>query len=51
MAEDPVICQCIGAIEGARAASRETAKITAAYERQRANSAIRAGSARFPSAG
>ena len=36
MAADPVIRQCIDAIEGARAASRETAKIAAAYERQRA---------------
>jgi hypothetical protein len=51
MAEDPVICQCKGAIEGARAASRETAKIIAAYERQRAKCAMGAGDAGFQSAG
>ena len=41
MAEDTLIRQCMGAIEGARAASRETEKILAAYERQRAKSAMR----------
>lgn len=51
MAEDPVIRQCIGAVEGARAASREVAKITAAYERQRARRERGACRARLQSAG
>jgi hypothetical protein len=36
MAEDPIIRECIKAIEGANDISRETAKLAAAYERQRA---------------
>jgi len=36
MAEDPIIRECIKAIEGVNEISRETAKLAAAYERQRA---------------
>jgi hypothetical protein len=51
MAEDPVIRQCMGAIEGARAASPRTAKVIAAYERQRARREIDLSGARLHSAG
>jgi hypothetical protein len=51
MAEDPLIRQCMGAMEGARAASREAEKIIAAYERQRARSGMRDCGGRIRSAG
>lgn len=35
MQEDPIIRNCIAAIEGVREVSRETAKLAAVYERRR----------------
>lgn len=35
MREDPIIRNCVAAIEGAREVSRETAKLAATYDRRK----------------
>lgn len=47
IAEDPIIRNCVAAVEGAREVSRETAKLTAAYAKRRARNGqknVKAGS-------
>ncbi len=41
MAEDPVIRNCIAAVEGVHEVSRETAKLTAAYKRLKDKKQVR----------